>query len=359
MLTPTLRWEDDALVILDQTALPTQRSFLRLTSAEAVFDAIRKLQVRGAPAIGIAAAFGLYLGVRGASGDTAHFIRKVEEVAAMLASARPTAVNLAWALERQKALVARHAQAGASVAELKELLLAEAQRMIDEDNAVCLAIGRFGRPLLRPGMGILTHCNAGGLGTARYGTALAPIYVAKQEGVDVHVFADETRPVLQGARLTAWELKEAGVRVTLICDNMAAVVMRKGWVDAVIVGCDRVARNGDVANKIGTYGLAVLAKAHGIPFYVAAPRSSIDLAVARGEDIPIEMRDPKEVTEGLGRRIAPEGIEVFNPAFDVTPAALVTAFITEVGLVYPPYSETLPAIMDLPGPSLPPEAVRV
>lgn len=239
----------------------------------------------------------------------------------------------------------------ASVADLKATLLAEAERMIDEDNAVCLAIGRAGLPLLKPGMGVLTHCNAGGLGTARYGTALAPIYIAKHEGIDVRVDADETRPVLQGARLTTWELHEAGVDVTLICDNMAAVVMAKGWVDAVIVGTDRVAANGDVANKIGTYGLALLAEAHGIPFYVAAPRSSIDLAVATGADIPIEMRDPKEVSEGVGRLIAPEGVQVFNPAFDITPASLVTAFITEVGLLYPPYSEGLSGIMALPGPT--------
>lgn len=357
MLTPTLRWEDDALVILDQTALPTQKVLRRLTSAESVFEAIRRMQVRGAPAIGIAAAFGLYLGVRHLEADDADFRSTVRRVADWLATARPTAVNLMWALQRQVRLIEAHPESDAS--DLKRLLLAEAQRMIDEDNAVCLQIGRHGRPLLRDGMGILTHCNAGGLGTAQYGTALAPIYVAKKEGVNVHVYADETRPVLQGARLTAWELQEAGIPVTLICDNMAAVVMQNGWVDAVMVGTDRVARNGDVANKIGTYGLAVLAKAHSIPFYVAAPRSSIDLEVATGKEIPIEMRDAKEVTEGLGRRIAPEGIDVFNPAFDVTPAELVTAFITEVGLVYPPFDERLPEIMELPGPSLDPDALKL
>lgn len=358
MHTPTLYWEDDTLVILDQTALPTKSVLHRLSSAEAVYDAIRSMQVRGAPAIGIAAAFGLYLGVRHlATTDREAFRRAVSSIAKRLCSARPTAVNLAWALERQERLVDSHPDA--SVRELKELLLAEAQQMIDEDNAVCLAIGRHGLPLLRPGMGILTHCNAGGLGTAQFGTALAPIYVAKKHGIDVHVYADETRPVLQGARLTAWELQEAGVQVTLICDNMAAVVMAQGWVDAVIVGTDRVARNGDVANKIGTYGLAVLAKAHGVPFYVAAPRSSIDLSIVKGSDIPIEMRDPKEVTEGMGRQIAPSGVDVFNPAFDVTPADLVTAFITEVGMVYPPFDAELERIMALPGPSLDPDALRL
>lgn len=349
MYTPTLYWDEDALVIIDQTALPTKKVLLRLETAEAVYDAIRSMQVRGAPAIGIAAAFGLYLGVRDvATDDPIVFRTAIRNVAAMLASARPTAVNLAWALDRLVKKVDHLPHA--PVPRLKEVLLSEAQRMIAEDNAVCLAIGRAGLPLLRPGMGILTHCNAGGLGTARYGTALAPIYVAKQKGIDVRVYVDETRPVLQGARLTAWELKEAGIDVTLICDNMAAVVMAKGWVDAVIVGTDRVAANGDVANKIGTYGLALLAKAHSIPFYVAAPRSSIDLSVATGDDIPIEMRDPKEVTEGLGRVIAPDGISVFNPAFDVTPAELVTAFITEVGLLYPPFDEGLQRIMALPGP---------
>lgn len=356
MHTPTLAWQEDALVIVDQTRLPTEKVLLSLNNAEEVFQAIRTMQVRGAPAIGIAAAFGVYLGVRNlVTEDREYFLRAVDEVAARLASARPTAINLAWAVERQVRKVRRDPVA--SVAELKGQLLSEAQRMIDEDNAVCLAIGRFGAELLRPGMGVLTHCNAGGLGTARYGTALAPIYVAKERGMDIRVYADETRPVLQGARLTAWELKEAGIPVTLLCDNMAAVVMQRGWVQAVIVGTDRVARNGDVANKIGTYGLAVLAKAHGLPFYVAAPRSSIDLAVASGEDIPIEMRDSGEVTEGLGRKIAPDGIDVFNPAFDVTPADLVTAFITEVGIVHPPFDRELARIMDLPGPepdALPP-----
>ena len=349
MHTPTLTWQDDALVIVDQTRLPTEKVLVRLTSADDVFRAIRSMQVRGAPAIGIAAAFGVYLGVRDvATADRQVFLAAVDVVANRLVSARPTAVNLAWAVERQRRTLSRHPQA--SVPELKQLLLAEAQSMIQEDNAVCLAIGRHGADLLRPGMGILTHCNAGGLGTARYGTALAPIYVAKARGIDVHVYADETRPVLQGARLTAWELKEAGVPVTLICDNLAAVVMQRGWVQAVIVGTDRVARNGDVANKIGTYGLAVLAKAHSIPFYVAAPRSSIDLAIASGAEIPIEERDPREVTEGMGRKIAPDGVHVFNPAFDVTPAELVTAFITEVGLVKPPFEQELARIMDLPGP---------
>lgn len=349
MLIPTLNWNDDALVIIDQTALPTEKVMRRLTTAESVYEAIRAMQVRGAPAIGIAAAFGLYLGVRDSTANRPEdFRRDVANVAHRLKSARPTAVNLAWALERMVQTIALAEDT--SVEELKELLFTGAEALIHEDNAVCLAIGRYGRPLLNDGMGILTHCNAGGLGTAQYGTALAPIYVAAQEGLKLQVYADETRPVLQGARLTAWELHEAGIPVTLICDNMAAVVMEKGWVQAVIVGTDRVARNGDVANKIGTYGLAVLAKAHGIPFYVAAPRSSIDMEVATGAEIPIEERDPKEVTEGLGRQIAPTGVAVYNPAFDVTPANLVTALITEVGLVYPPFPRELERIMELPAP---------
>lgn len=350
MRHPTVAWRGDCLLIIDQTALPVTKRMLALHTADQVFDAIRQLNVRGAPAIGISAAFGLYLGVRDlATQRRGEFLAKVDEVAAHLETARPTAVNLAWALRRMRDRV--HAAYG-TVAELKATLLQEAQAMIDEDNAVCLAIGRHGRTLLRHGMGILTHCNAGGLGTAQYGTALAPVYVAAAEGTFVHVFADETRPVLQGARLTAWELKEAGIPVTLLCDNMAAVVMAQGRVEAVIVGTDRVARNGDVANKIGTYGLAVLAHAHGIPFYVAAPRSSIDLAVATGGEIPIETRDPLEVTAGMGRQIAPDGIDVMNPAFDVTPARYVTAFITEVGLVHPPYAAGLAAVMDLPAPPL-------
>ena len=303
MHTPTLTWQDDALVIVDQTRLPTEKVLVRLTSADDVFP--RNSEYAGAwrPRHRHRRGFRHLLGrARRRHGRPAGVLATVDVVANRLVSARPTAVNLAWAVERQRRTLSRHPQA--SVPELKQLLLAEAQSMIQEDNAVCLAIGRHGADLLRPGMGIFTHCNAGGLGTARYGTALAPIYVAKARGIDVHVYADETRPVLQGARLTAWELKEAGVPVTLICDNMAAVVMQRGWVQAVIVGTDRVARNGDVANKIGTYGLAVLAKAHSIPFYVAAPRSSIDLAIASGAEIPIEERDPREVTEGMGRKIA-------------------------------------------------------
>lgn len=357
MITPTLYWQDDALVIIDQRALPTKKVLRKLTTAEEVFEAIRTMQVRGAPAIGIAAAFGLYLGVRALRAPaTDAFLQEVQHVADMLKAARPTAVNLAWAVDRMVSRVKQHPAGDPE--DLKAFLLEGALDLIAEDNAVCLAIGKHGRPLIRDGMRILTHCNAGGLGTAQYGTALAPIYLAKEDGCDVRVFACETRPVLQGARLTAWELHEAGVPVTLICDNMAAAVMAHGWVQAVIVGTDRVARNGDVANKIGTYGLALLAKAHNIPFYVAAPRSSIDLNVASGLDIPIEERDPKEITEWMGRQIAPPGIAVYNPAFDVTPADLVTAFITEVGLVRPPFDEGLARIMTLPGPEPDPRGLH-
>lgn len=363
MREPTLCWEHDSLRAIDQSLLPRKKEYLILKSAEAVYDAIRRLKIRGAPAIGIAGAFGLYLGVRDSQAtDAAAFRSEVAEVAAYLKSARPTGVNLAWALDRVCRRLDEHP--GESVDELKALLLQEAQALVDEDHAVCRAIGEHGLQLLRPGMGILTHCNAGGLGTARYGTALAPIYLAAEQGMPLHVYADETRPVLQGARLTAWELHEAGIPVTVICDNMAAVVMARGDVQAVIVGTDRVARNGDVANKIGTYGLAVLAKAHGIPFYVAAPRSSIDLSIEDGSRIPIENRDPREVSEWGGVPVTPEGVEIFNPAFDVTPAEYVTAFITEVGLLYPPFPESLADAMRRPGPAphrvapLPDEARR-
>ncbi|MGB9692451.1 MAG: S-methyl-5-thioribose-1-phosphate isomerase, partial [Candidatus Sumerlaeaceae bacterium] len=249
--------------------------------------------------------------------------------------------NLFWALERVKT----HARKSCSLPpnEFKREMLALAEKMIEEDNEVCLALGRYGASLLSSGDRVLTHCNAGGLATAQYGTALAAVYYAvEREGKTIEVFADETRPLLQGARLTAWELREAGIPVTLICDNMAADIMRRAWVNAVFVGTDRTVRNGDVANKIGTYGLAVLAKQHGIPFYVVAPLSSIDISLASGDQIPIEQRPAEEVTTIAGRRIAPEGINVYNPAFDVTPHELITAIITEKGIVHPPYAKTIP-----------------
>ncbi|MGG3883041.1 S-methyl-5-thioribose-1-phosphate isomerase [Brevibacillus panacihumi] len=332
-LTP-VKWESDALVLLDQTKLPVETIYLTLTTAEEVWAAIRHLQVRGAPAIGMAAAYGLYLGVRNSQAATAEaFIAEVNQKAEYLGSSRPTAVNLFWALDRIKARVQRDADK--AVAQLKAAVLDEALAIQKEDAEVCRTIGENLLTLLEDGMGVLTHCNPGALATAAYGTATAPFYLAKERGWNLKVFADETRPVLQGARLTAYELQQAGIDVTLICDNMAAMVMSQGKVQAVIVGTDRVAANGDVANKIGTYGVAVLAKAHGIPFYVAAPLSSIDLETATGAQIPIEERPGEEITHGLGKQVAPDDIKVYNPAFDVTPAAYITAIVTETGIFKP------------------------
>jgi methylthioribose-1-phosphate isomerase len=347
----SVRWSDDHLSLLDQRLLPEQVEYLKLHTAQDVWEAIRHLAVRGAPAIGIAAAYGVYLGVRNEAengpGAPTTLLAKVYEVAEYLATSRPTAINLFWALDRMKARAgALLGDVTASPAEAKRALLAEAEAIQAEDEAVCRAIGEHALTLFEDGMGVLTHCNAGGLATARYGTALAPIYLAKEKGWDLKVFADETRPVLQGARLTAFELHQAGIDVTLICDNMAGMVMSKGWIQAVIVGTDRVAANGDVANKIGTYSVAVLAKAHGIPFYVACPLSTIDLHTPTGSEIPIEERHEDEITQGFGKRTAPTGVKVYNPAFDVTPNEYVTAIITEKGVVKPPYAINLRRLFD-------------
>jgi methylthioribose-1-phosphate isomerase len=331
---------DGVVRLLDQTLLPGEVRYIDVTDVEAMWEAIKMLRVRGAPAIGIAAAFGLYLAVRGSTASNyAGFKAELDHAADYLATARPTAVNLVWALRRVQALVERNQNQ--SVSSLKEIILDEACQMIVEDNEICRAIGQHGAELLQQQDAILTHCNAGGLATAQWGTALAVVYVAAEQGKSVHVFADETRPLLQGARLTAWELQQAGIPVTLITDNMAATVMAQGKVSAVIVGTDRVAANGDVANKIGTMGVAILAKEFGIPFYVAAPLSSIDMSLATGADIPIEERTAEEITEGFGKRTAPEGVEVYNPAFDVTPHRYVTVLITEKGIVRPPFDEGL------------------
>jgi methylthioribose-1-phosphate isomerase len=336
----SVKWEEGSLIILDQTKLPQVTEFIRLDTVEDVWDAIFHLKVRGAPAIGIAAAYGLCTAVKDFGGeDIAELRALLKKSSEYLASSRPTAVNLFWALRRMER--SAEAYSGSSVKELKAVLLQEAHAIRDEDEAMCRSIGENALTLFHDGMTLLTHCNAGGLATAMFGTALAPIYIAKERGWDIKVFADETRPLLQGARLTTWELLQAGVDVTLICDNMAAMVMKKGLIDAVIVGCDRVAANGDTANKIGTYGLAVLAKAHNIPFYIAGPTSTIDMDTPTGEEIPIEERKAEEITCGMGRRTAPEGVKTFNPAFDVTPNELITAIITEKGVVKPPYSEGL------------------
>ena len=334
----SVKWENNELIILDQTKLPDTTEFIKLDKAEDVWDAILHLKVRGAPAIGIAAAYGLCVAMRD-TGAKSHeeFMTELKKNSQYLASSRPTAVNLFWALRRMER--AAFDNKNKTVEELKEILIREANAIRDEDESMCRAIGENALTLFHDGMTVLTHCNAGGLATAMYGTALAPIYLAKEKGWDIKVFADETRPLLQGARLTAWELMQAGVDVTLICDNMAAAVMAKGLIDAVIVGCDRVAANGDTANKIGTYGLAVLAKAHNIPFYTAGPTSTIDIETPSGNEIPIEERKPDEITCGLGRRTAPVGVKTFNPAFDVTPNELITAIITEKGVVRQPYDE--------------------
>ncbi|MWC26936.1 S-methyl-5-thioribose-1-phosphate isomerase [Paenibacillus sp. MMS18-CY102] len=339
-------WAGTHLDLLDQRLLPEEVLYLPLQTSESVWDAIKHLAVRGAPAIGIAAAYGVVLGSRNVEGSVQAWLQTVNETAEYLATSRPTAVNLFWALDRMKARAAQLAADGLSLEACKQALLGDAIAIQSEDEETCRLIGVHALELFEDGMGVLTHCNAGGLATAKYGTALAPFYLAKERGIDLKVFADETRPVLQGARLTAFELHQAGVDVTLICDNMAGMVMSKGWVNAVIVGTDRVAANGDVANKIGTYSVAVLAKAHGIPFYVACPLSTIDLNTPSGDLIPIEERHAEEITEGFGKRTAPQGVKVFNPAFDVTPHEYVTAIITEKGIVRPPFNVNLKKLFE-------------
>jgi methylthioribose-1-phosphate isomerase len=340
MPVETVVWEGGRMRIVDQTLLPGEFKYVFCDTVEEVWEAIKNLRVRGAPAIGIAAALGVLVGTRGASYETAEELEsKVLEVADYLATSRPTAVNLFWALDRMKGVVAAKKDKPPRV--VMDLLEAEAVSILEEDKATCRAIGKFGAELVKDGDGILTHCNAGGLATADYGTALAVIFAAHEQGKRVRVYADETRPLLQGARLTTWELMHAGIDVTLICDNMAAVVMREGKVHLVVVGADRIAGNGDTANKIGTYGVALLARAHSVPFYVAAPLSTFDLSLSSGDEIPIEERAPEEVTQGFGKRTAPEGVKVYCPAFDVTPADLVTAFITEKGVIRPPYTESI------------------
>jgi methylthioribose-1-phosphate isomerase len=328
----SVAYENGILTILDQTKLPNITEFIKIDKIEDAWDAIKQLKVRGAPAIGIAAAYGLLLGIDNANEESFDtFYEEFKKHFDYLASSRPTAVNLFWALNRMNDRVLK--EKDQPIGLIKKALEEEAHLIRQEDEEVCRSIGEHALTLFYEGIGVLTHCNAGGIATAKYGTALAPIYLAKEKGWDIKVFADETRPLLQGARLTTWELQQAGIDVTLITDSMAAMVMSKGWVQAVIVGCDRVAANGDVANKIGTYGVALLAKAHNIPFYVAAPISTIDLSTKTGKDIPIEERSAEEITEGFGTLTAPKGVNVFNPAFDVTPAELITAIITEKGII--------------------------
>ena len=347
----TIQWVGDSqsgfVRLIDQTLLPSTLEYRDCRSVEEVWEAIRSLRVRGAPAIGIAAAMGVVLGLqKHASTHRAEFLARLDEVCAYLRTSRPTAVNLFWALDRM------HRHAGhlgdRRPRELLDGLLKEALAIEEEDRRMCRAIGEAGAALIRDNSGVLTHCNAGGLATADYGTALAVLYAAHERGTRFAVYADETRPLLQGARLTAWELRQHGLDVTLICDSMAAQVMKEGRVHAVVVGADRIAANGDTANKIGTYGVALLAKAHGIPFYVAAPSSTFDLSLADGSAIPIEQRDPREVTHGFGRQTAPDGVRVYNPAFDVTPHDLIAAIITERGLIRPVSADNIRRVLTGP-----------
>ena len=334
----TLRWSGAAqgrLILIDQTRLPTDLVEIELRDVEAVWEAIKMLRIRGAPAIGIAAAYGVVIGMQAASErDVDAWFQRLNEVTSYLASSRPTAMNLFWALERQQKIAAG-LRGKASLQQLHDALLDEARAIHEEDRQTCRAIGRHGARLLEDGNGVLTHCNAGGLATSGYGTALAVFFAAHEQGKTLHVYADETRPLLQGARLTAWELQQRGIDVTLICDSMAAQVMLEGRVQAVVTGADRIAANGDVANKIGTYAVALAAAAHDIPFYVAAPTSTFDLSLESGEQIPIEQRDASEITHGFGKQTAPDGVKVYNPAFDVTPARLIRALICEKGIIEP------------------------
>lgn len=341
-LPRAVRHHDGVVHILDQRRLPAEVVIEPCSNAASVERAIREMRVRGAPAIGIAAAWGLV--VEAEHGEPSDLRERVRDAAARLRHARPTAVNLAWAVDR---MLARLARTDADPAAVRAALHAEAQAIEDEDRAICRAIGEQGLKLLQPGCGVLTHCNAGSLAVSERGTALAPLYAAAERGMPVRIYADETRPVLQGARLTAWELGQAGLDVTLICDNMAATLMSQGRIDVVLVGTDRVTANGDVVNKIGTLGVAILAHHFGIPFYVACPSSTFDAATGRGSDVEIEERDPGEVTHIAGVAIAPPSVKVCNPAFDVTPAELVTGIVTEHGIARAPLADDLKRLLSV------------
>ena len=339
-MVETIQWTAEGVVMIDQTRLPAEEVFVTCTSAEEVAEAIRSMVIRGAPAIGVAAAMGIALGMLRA--PEREFDTEFERICMLLGGTRPTAVNLLWAIDRMKRLYA--SVRGEPVDAIRQRLVEEGQRIRLEDIAINEAIGRHGAVLVPDGKTVLTHCNAGALATAGYGTALGVIRAAVEQGKQVDVFADETRPFLQGARLTVWELMQDGIAATLITDNMAGHFLRSGRIGCVVVGADRIAANGDVANKIGTYSVAVLAKENGIPFYVAAPVSTLDLTLASGEQIPIEQRAPSEVTHVFGVAVAPEGVLVENPAFDVTPHRYVTAIITERGVARAPYTESLQAL---------------
>lgn len=355
--------EDDAIEIIDQTRLPGTTQMIRLRTAQEIWDAIYLLQVRGAPAIGVAAGFGLYLLMKHSEAESLDdFMKELREKSDFLNSSRPTAVNLSWALKRMETHVQEvsgynpKSKSAESLAGQKSFegngafdkglliaeMRAESERIKAEDIDVCRRIGEYGLELIKPGYGLLTHCNAGQLATCKYGTATAPMYLAHEKGYDIRVYCDETRPLLQGARLTAYELSSAGIDTTLLCDNMSASLMKSGAIDAVFVGCDRVAANGDAANKIGTSVVATVAKRYNIPFYVCAPTSTIDINTAKGDDIKIEQRKPDEVIQmWYKERMAPEGIKVYNPAFDVTDNELITGIVTEFGVLRPPYDRAI------------------
>ncbi len=343
----TIEWigeTDGYLCLIDQTLLPTSLERIDCRDVETVWEAIKKLRVRGAPAIGIAASYGVIVGLQTVGDDDVDsFKARFNEVADYLETSRPTAVNLFWAMDRLRRCVSEHGELDGAA--LRQRLLEEAKAIHAEDREMCHSIGKHGANLLSGVSGVLTHCNAGGLATAEYGTALSVFFTAQDQGHDLHVFVDETRPLLQGARLTAWELMQRDIKATLICDSMAAQVMKEKKVQAVVTGADRIAANGDSANKIGTYSIAVLARAHGIPFYIAAPSSTFDLSIASGAEIPIELRGAEEITNGFGRQTAPDGVEVYNPAFDVTPAEYIHAIITEKGVIDPVSAAQVAAVV--------------
>ena len=347
-MLPTIEWKDDAVVMIDQRKLPASEVYVTCKTANEVAKAIKTMVIRGAPAIGVAAAMGIAVGmIRSRATGTKQFTTEFQKTCELMAGTRPTAVNLFWAIERMKKAFAAAAQDGQSVDEIKRKLVAEARAIHDEDVQSCRTMGAHGATLVPSSARILTHCNAGALATAGYGTALGVIRAAAEQGKTIAVLADETRPFLQGARLTAWELVRDGIDTTVITDNMAGAMMRLGEVDLVVVGADRIAANGDVANKIGTYSVAVLAKEHGIPFYVAAPLSTVDLQTPDGSRIPIEERNEREVTHVGTNRVTPEGARIRNPAFDVTPSQYVTAIITERGIARAPFHESLPQLFEV------------
>jgi len=347
----TLEWTDSGVRFIDQTKLPTEETYVTCKTHEQVADVIRNMVVRGAPAIGVAAAMGIALGIKNSKATTGAELKpQFDQICDVIAKTRPTAVNLFWAIRRMQEKFEYLRMR--PVPQIKQALIEEAQRMHAEDIAANQAMGRHGATLMPASGGVLTHCNAGALATCGYGTALGVIRAAIEQGKKIHVYADETRPFLQGSRLTAWELMKDGIPTTVISDNMAGAMMNQGKIGAIVVGADRIAANGDVANKIGTYTVAVLAKEHSIPFYVAAPFSTIDLDTPDGSKIPIEQRNPREVTHFAGKAVTPEGVEIENPAFDVTPARFVTAIITERGIVRAPYQETLRKLSEEPAAAL-------